>query len=75
MTFGDKSRFVLYPVDGRQHVRPRTGERLFDECLRNLVAGGGGSVHVWGAFYATGKSELVILDRNMTSAMYWQIPD
>ena len=32
-------------------------------------------MNVWGAFCATGKSELVILDENVTGAVYRQILD
>lgn len=73
--FGDESRFLLYPVDGRLRVRRRAGERLMDDCVQPRVAGGGGSVHVWGAICADGKSQLVILDQNVTGAVYTQILD
>lgn len=70
VVFGDESRFLLFPVDGRMRVRRREGERLLDECVQARVAGGGGSVHVWGAFCAGGKSELVILNQNVTGVVY-----
>ena len=73
--FGDESRFLLYPVDDRMRVRRRAGERLRDDCVQPRVAGGGGSVHVWGAFCAGGKSQLVILDRNVTGEVYRQVLD
>ena len=69
VVFGDESRFVLYPVDGNQCIRQRTGECLPDQCVHNRVAGGGGSVHVWVAFCETAKNELFILDQNMIGAM------
>ena len=75
VVFGDESRFVLYSVDGRQCVLRRTGERLLGQCVCNRVSAGGGSVRVWDAFCATGKRELVILDQNVTGAMYRQILD
>ena len=73
--FGDESRFLLYPVDGRLRVLRWAGERLMDDCVQPRVAGGGGSVHVWGAICADGKSQLVILDQNVTGAVDTQILD
>lgn len=73
VVFADESRFQLFPVDGRLRVRRQTGERLLDQCVQNRVAGGGGSVHVWGAFCANGRSELIILDQNVTGAVYRDI--
>lgn len=70
VVFADESRFPLFVVDGRRRVRRLPGERLNDDCVQNRVAGGGGSVHVWGAFCATAKSELVILDANVNGAVY-----
>ena len=37
------------------------------------MAQGGGSVHVWGAMHSGGKSELVVLEGNMTGARYRDI--
>jgi len=48
--FADESRFPLYPTDGRIRVRRRAGEQLLDENIQARIQGGGGSVHVWGAF-------------------------
>ncbi len=44
-----------------------------EQCVQNKVAGGGGSVHVWGAFCKHGKCDLVILDQNVTGAVYRDI--
>ena len=71
--FGDESRFLLYRVDGRLRVRRLQGERLVDDCVQETVAGGGGSVHVWGAFHAGGKSELVVFRANVNGARYRDI--
>ena len=75
VVFGDESRFLSFPVDGRMRVRTRAGEHLKDDCVQAQVAGGGGSVYVWGAFCAHGKSHLVILDRNVTGDVYRQVLD
>ena len=71
--FGDESRFLLNRVDGRVRVRRLQGEALHKDCILYAKAGGGGSVHVWGAFHAGGRSELVILDRNVTGVVYLNI--
>ena len=71
--FADESRYMLYPVDGRLRVRRQVGERLNDENVQARVQGGGGSVHVWGAFCATGVSQLIVLDQNVNGARYREI--
>ena len=68
--FGDESRFQLYPVDGRLRVRRLPGERFRPGCQAHRVQGGGGSVHVWGAFHNSAKSPLVLPDGYLTSVLY-----
>ena len=46
----DETRFCLYHTDGRARVRRLPGERYIYPCVQGTVAGGGGSVMVWGAF-------------------------
>lgn len=70
VVFADESRYVLHPVDGRMRVRRLAGERLNDDCIAGTVAQGGGSVHVWAAFHAGGKSDLVVLNRNVNAVRY-----
>jgi len=71
--FADESRFPLYPTDGRIRVRRRAGEQLLDENIQARIQGGGGSVHVWGAFCSTSVSTLVVLDQNVTGVVYEDI--
>ena len=40
----------MYHTDGRARVRRLPGERYIEPCVQGTVAGGGGSVMVWGAF-------------------------
>ena len=68
--FGDESRFQLYPVDGRLRVRRLPVERLRPGCQAHRVQAGGGSVHVWGAFYHSAKSSLVLPDGYLTGVLY-----
>lgn len=68
--FADESRFMLFRTDGRVRVRRMRGEGLRDDCVQERVAGGGGSVHVWGAFHSGAKSQLVQLRGNVTGASY-----
>ena len=67
---GDESRFQLYPVDGRLRVRRLPGERFPPVCQAHRVQAGGGSVHVWGAFYNSEKSPLVLPDGYLTGVLY-----
>ena len=73
MVFADESRFLLYPTDGRIRVRRLAGERLTDNAVQHRVQGGGGSVHVWGAFCSDSVSPLVILDQNVNGVGYRDI--
>ena len=70
---GDDSRFLLHRVDGRVRVRRFQGETLHEDCIGYTRAGGGGSLNVCGACHVSGKSQLVILDRNVTEASYLNI--
>ena len=45
------------------------GEALRNDCVMFNQTGGGGSVHVWGAFNHGGASDLVVLDRNVTGVL------
>ena len=60
--FADESRFSLYHCDGRARVRRHVGERLVDCCIQEMDGNIGPSLMIWGAFHASGKSELVAVD-------------
>ena len=57
-------------VDGRLRVRRLPGESFRPGCQAHRVQAGGGSVHVWGAFYNSAKSPLVLPDRYLTGVLY-----
>ena len=68
--FTDESRFCLYRSDGRQCVYRRRGERFADSCVVERDRFGGGSVIVWGGISHGLKSQLVVIDRNLTANRY-----
>ena len=66
----DESRFRLFRRDGRIRVWREEGQRHDPGFNLVDVQAGGGSVHVWGAIWKDGRSNLVILDANVNGAMY-----
>jgi len=58
----NESRFLLNPVDRRRQVWRLRGERNQERFMREIRHSGGGSVHVWGAIWTGGRSELMRLD-------------
>jgi len=71
--WSDESRFVLHPVSGRTMVWRLPGERLKEQFLVHTLQGGGGSVHVWGAIWFGGRSELVRLQGNVNALKYCDV--
>ncbi len=70
MLFTDESRFCLRRADGRERVYRRRGERYADACVRQVDRYGGGSVMVWGGISFNNRTELVIVDGNLTAQRY-----
>lgn len=68
--FTDESRFLLFPTDGRERVWRTSSERNQEELAVTTTNFGGGSVHVWGAIHADGRSELVILRSTVNGEVY-----
>ena len=67
----DESRILLPRVDGRQRVWRRRGERYADCCtVETDRFGGGGSLMVWGGITGSHRTELVIIEGNLTGARY-----
>lgn len=66
----DESRFCLYHTDGRARVRRLPGERYIDPCVQTTVAGGGGSVMVWGAFSYDHILPLKVVNGTLNSQKY-----
>ena len=71
--WSDESRILLYPVDGRRLVWRLQGERLEDKFTVKVLQAGGGSIHVWGAIWTGGRSQLIRLQRNVNAVNYCDI--
>ena len=65
--FSDESRYLLHRADGRLRVRRERGQRFHEDCVFPTVAHGGGLVHVWGAIHHGGRTDLLILQGNVTA--------
>ena len=72
VVWSDESRFRLFTNDGRVRVWRKRGERLNKRFIKETVTAGGGSVHVWGAFWRGGRSRLRVLRGNVTGQTYIQ---
>ena len=71
--WSDESRFLLHPVDGRRRVWRLPRERLNNSAVVQVQAHGGGSVHVWGAIWKGGRSELIRLQGTVTGETYCEL--
>jgi transposase len=69
----DESRFLLYPENGRRLVWRLPRERLDDRFVVQVTQAGGGSVHVWGAIWTGGRSELVLLQGAVNALKYCDV--
>ena len=69
--FSDESRFVLERHDGRQRVYRRVGERFLNTTVQTASDKRG--IMVWGAISVTGKSQLVVIQGNLTANRYIEI--
>jgi transposase len=69
--FSDEVRVALYKCDGRVQFRMRRGERGMQECFKEAVAYGGGSVMFWAGIMAHRRTELVVVPPPaLTAARY-----
>lgn len=70
IVFSDESRFCLQGNDGRGLVYRRQGERFADNCVLQRSMMRGGSVMVWGGISYTARTNLVIINGNLTGIGY-----
>lgn len=73
--FTDESRFCRFGNDGRILVWRTRGTRYDRKNLRLNVQGQGGSVHVWGAIWKGGRSQLHVLRHAVNHQRYIQVID
>jgi hypothetical protein len=71
--WSDESRFLLYPMDGRRLVWRLRGERWNENFIVHAMQAGGGSVHVWGAIWTGGRSQLIRLQGNVNAVRYCDV--
>ena len=57
-------------MDRRQGVWRRRGEKYTHPCVRQTNRWGGASVMVWGGILTRRKTELVVVDGNLTAQRY-----
>ena len=67
--FTDELRFCVEMFDRRRKVRRRRGERFQNCCVKQMSRWGGGSVMVWGGISWRDKTQLIIVDGNLTAIM------
>lgn len=70
IVWSDESRFRLFKNDGRVKVWRMRGERYRSDLMLHTSQGQGGSVHVWGAFWYGGRTQLQILEANVNGERY-----
>lgn len=70
--FTDESRFRLFRNDGRIRVWRMPRQEMLQQHVQQTQQQGP-SVHVWAGITLTGKTKLVVLNRNVTGARYAEL--
>jgi hypothetical protein len=68
--FSDESRFCLKFSDGRARVYRRRGERFSDACVLETDRFGGGSIMIWCGISHVERTDLKVIDGNLSAARY-----
>ena len=68
--FTDESHYVLDMLDRRRRVWRRRGERYANCNVVQHDRYGGGSVMVWGGISVRSRTDLVVIDGNLTGQRY-----
>ena len=72
VVFTDESRFRLYRNDGRIRVWRMPRQEMLQQHVQPTQQQGA-SLHVWAGITLTGKTELVVLNRNVTGERYAEL--
>ena len=72
VVFTDETRFRLFKSDGRVRVWRGPGQAFQPDCVQ-MHESQGISVHVWAGIALNGRTELVVLDRNVSGETYAEI--
>ena len=72
VVFTDECRFCLFRGDGRVRVWREPGQDFLPECVQNRDSHSP-SVHVWAGIAWNGKTELVVLQHNVTGQTYGEL--
>ena len=70
VVFSDESHFNLSNADGRVHVYRRHHEWYANNCVQEFDRFGGGGVMVWAAINHGFRSQLVVVQGNLTAREY-----
>ena len=70
VAWSDESRFRLFTNDARVRVWRHRGERLRSDLIRPRIQGCGGSIHVWGAIWHGGRSNLQVPRQSISGQSY-----
>ena len=65
--FSDETRICVDRPDRRQGAWRRRGERYAQPCVRQTNRWGGASVMIWGGITTRRKTQIVVIDGNLTS--------
>ena len=68
--FSDESRFQLFRADGRTRIYRCAGERTAPCCVQETVPFGRGSVMVLGGICGQQRTDIIIIDGNLTALRY-----
>ena len=72
LVFTDEARFSLFQSDARVRVWRESGQAFLPECIQSRESHAI-SIHVWGGITLNGRTQLVILENNVTAQTYSQL--
>ena len=69
-TVHGQSCFCVEMFDGRRKVWSPCGEQFLDSCVKQVSRWGGGSIMLWGGISWRHKTQLMVVDGNLTACRY-----